>query len=99
MAEAIAFGPIASSTLVIGGAIGAYWRAPTQLTGILLAFASGSLISALCFELFPEAVELGGSTRAGVGLVLGAAVFVVVNTVLDTSYSRTPISKRSNAKS
>jgi hypothetical protein len=26
----------------------------------MLAFASGTLVSALAFELFPEAVELGG---------------------------------------
>ena len=83
MAEALLFGAIASSALVIGGSLGAYWHAPTWLTGVLLAFASGSLISALCFELFPEADELGGSTRAGVGLVVGAAVFVAANTLLD----------------
>ena len=77
------FGLIASSALVIGGTVGAFWHAPTQLTGIFLAFASGSLISALCFELFPEADHLGGSTRAGLGLVAGAAVFVAANTVLD----------------
>ena len=83
MIEAVVFGAIASSALVIGGTVGALWHAPTWLTGVLLAFASGSLISALCFELFPEADHLGGSTRAGVGLVAGAAVFVAVNTVLD----------------
>ena len=83
MAEALLFGAIASSALVIGGSLGAFWHAPTWLTGILLAFASGSLISALCFELFPEADHLGGSTRAGAGLVAGAAVFVAVNTLLD----------------
>ncbi len=83
MLEALVFGAIASSALVIGGAVGAYWRPQTWITGVFLAFASGSLISALCFELFPEAVHLGGATRAGAGLVIGAATFVVVNTVLD----------------
>jgi zinc transporter, ZIP family len=83
MGEAVVFGLIASSALVIGGAVGAYWRAPTRLTGILLAFASGSLISALCFELFPDAFEAGGATRAGLGLLAGGTVFVVVNTSLD----------------
>jgi ZIP family zinc transporter len=83
VAEALLFGAIASSALVIGGTVGAFWHAPTWLTGVLLAFASGSLISALCFELFPEADRLGGATRAGVGLVVGGAVFVAVNTLLD----------------
>ena len=83
VAEALLFGAIASSALVLGGTLGAFWQAPTWLTGVLLAFASGSLISALGFELFPEADHLGGSTRAGVGLVAGAAVFVAANTLLD----------------
>jgi zinc transporter, ZIP family len=54
-----------SSALVIGGAIGAYWQAPHRISGVLLAFASGTLISALAFELFPEAVHLGGLWPAG----------------------------------
>ena len=69
MGQALVFGLIGSSALVIGGAIGAYWRAPHQISGVLLAFASGTLISALAFELFPEAVHLGGLWPAGLGLI------------------------------
>ena len=68
MGQALVFGLIGSSALVIGGTIGAYWRAPHQISGVLLAFASGTLISALAFELFPEAVHLGGCGRRGSGL-------------------------------
>ncbi len=46
MGEAVLFSLIASSALVIG-ALGAHWRPPHKVTGVLLAFASGSLISAL----------------------------------------------------
>lgn len=63
--------------------MGAYWRAPRRITGVLLAFASGSLLAALAFELFSVAVEAGGLLRATVGLVIGAAVFVVINAWLD----------------
>ncbi len=83
MGEAIAFAVVASGALVIGGVLGAYWRAPEWVTGVLLAFASGSLIGALAFELFPEAYELGGAWRAGIGLLLGGATFVVANALLD----------------
>jgi zinc transporter, ZIP family len=81
--EALVFGLIASSALVIGGTVGAFWHAPTRLTGVFLAFASGALISALCFELFPQAVDMGGRAWAGGGLLAGAATFVAVNTLLD----------------
>jgi zinc transporter, ZIP family len=84
MWEAIVFGLLASSALVIGGALGSFWQPSTRVTGAMLAFASGTLISALAFELFPEAVELGGLAPAGWGLLAGAATFVVVNTWLDS---------------
>jgi zinc transporter, ZIP family len=83
MGQAILFGVLSSSALVIGGVIGAYWRAPERVTGVLLAFASGLMISALAFDLFQEAYELGGSARAGIGLIVGAGTFVVVNSLLD----------------
>lgn len=77
------FGLAASSALVIGAAVGALWDPPQQVTGVLLAFASGALISALAVELFGEAFELGGAVRAGLGLLAGAAAFVTADTVLD----------------
>ena len=84
MGQALVFGLIGSSALVLGGAIGAYWRTPHQISGVLLAFASGTLISALAFELFPEAVHLGGLWPAGLGLIAGGLTFVVINTALDS---------------
>jgi len=80
---AVLFGLAASSALVIGAAAGATWSPPRRVTGVLLAFASGALISALAFELFEEAFSLGGAWRAGAGLIAGAAVFVTVDTALD----------------
>ena len=79
MAEAILFGLIASSALIIGGVIGSYASPPKQVTGVLLAFASGALFSALAFELFSDAFEFGGAWRAGIGLLIGGATFVLVN--------------------
>jgi ZIP family zinc transporter len=81
--QALVFGLIASSALVIGSVIGSYWQAPKQFTGVLLAFASGALISALAIELFGEAFELGGPLASGLGLLAGAAVFVVSDALLD----------------
>ena len=72
MLTAVLFGLAASSALVIGALIGNRFDPPKQVTGVLLAFASGALISALAFELFEEAFELGGATRAGLGLLVGA---------------------------
>jgi zinc transporter, ZIP family len=88
MGQALLFGLLGSSALVIGGTLGAYWRAPNRVSGVLLAFASGTLISALAFELFPEAVHLGGLWPAGLGLIAGGLTFVVINTALDSWVAR-----------
>lgn len=88
MSEALLFGLLGSSALVLGGLLGSYWEAPTRVTGVLLAFASGTLLSALAFELFPEAVELGGLLPAGGGLLAGGATFVIINTWLDSRVAR-----------
>jgi ZIP family zinc transporter len=81
--SALLFGLAASSALLIGAALGSVWDLPKAVTGVLLAFASGALISALAFELFEEANRLGGGIRSGLGLLAGAAVFVAVDTALD----------------
>ena len=57
---------------MIGAALGSVWDPPKAVTGVLLAFASGALISALAFELFEEANRLGGGIRSGFGLIAGA---------------------------
>ena len=67
--DALGFGLLASSALVIGGALGSFWKPSSLVTGTMLAFASGTLISALAFELFPEAVRLGGLRASGWGLL------------------------------
>jgi ZIP family zinc transporter len=83
MLSALLYGLAASSALVIGAAIGTRFTPSKRVTGVLLAFASGALISALAFELFEEAYELGGAVRSGLGLLAGAATFVATDAALD----------------
>ncbi len=83
MLTALLYGLAASSALVIGAGLGSRFSPTRTVTGVLLAFASGALISALAFELFEDAFELGGALRSGLGLLAGAAAFVIANTLLD----------------
>ncbi|MGP4058370.1 ZIP family metal transporter [Mycobacterium sp. 4D054] len=83
MLTAALFGITASSALVIGALVGVRWDLPKKVTGVLLAFASGALISALAFELFEDAFQLGGALHSGLGLLGGAAAFVVADSLLD----------------
>jgi zinc transporter, ZIP family len=85
---ALLVGSAASSALVVGALMGSTWSPPKQVTGVLLAFASGALISALAFELFDQAFALGGGARSGLGLLAGAGVFVALDTALDRHVGR-----------
>jgi ZIP family zinc transporter len=81
--DALIFGVIASSALVIGALVGARIQLPKALLAAMLAFAAGALMTALAFELFEDAYEHGGIWRAAIGLIIGAAVFTVLSAWLD----------------
>ena len=81
--EALLFGVIASSALVIGALAGARIRLPKAVLAAMLAFAAGALITALAFELFEDAYQHGGIWRAALGLIAGAVVFTVLSAWLD----------------
>ncbi len=83
MLNALLFGVVASSALVIGAVAGAYWSPPRHLLAAALAFASGALISALAFDLFEESFRASGAWLSGIGLVGGAGTFVVADALLD----------------
>jgi ZIP family zinc transporter len=88
MLRAAVFGVIASSALVVGAALGARVRLPQRVLAMMLAFAAGSLITALAFELFEESFEKGGALPAGIGFAVGAVVFTAVSTWLDRRVQR-----------
>ncbi|CAA9558731.1 MAG: hypothetical protein AVDCRST_MAG18-894 [uncultured Thermomicrobiales bacterium] len=89
MQTALLFALAASSALILGGVIGAYWQAPKRLVAAVLAFASGALVAALAFELFEEAFSTGGVAPAAGGFLLGAATFVGIDTLLERLTART----------
>ena len=98
MGQAVLFGVAASSALVLGSVIGSYWDAPKRVTGVLLAFASGALISALALELFGHAFEVGGALPAGLGLLAGAGVFVTTDVWLDKRVAHPKAESRETAQ-
>lgn len=81
--DALLFGLIASSALVIGAVLGARIRLPKAVLAAMLAFAAGALITALAFELFEDAYQHGGIWRAALGMIVGALVFTALSAWLD----------------
>lgn len=86
MENVLLFGVVASSPLVIGSALGAYFDPPDRLTANLLAFASGALVIELAYDLFERAFSTGGPVTAGAGLLAGAATFTVIDYLIDRRY-------------
>ncbi len=83
MRQAVFYGVVASSPLILGALLGLRFRLPERLLASVLAFASGALITALAFELFEDSYEQGGIWRAGLGMAVGAVVFTVLSAALD----------------
>jgi zinc transporter, ZIP family len=81
--QAIIFGVIASSALVLGALVGGRIQLPKRVLAAMLSFAAGALVTALTFEMFQDSYEQGGIWRAALGLAVGAVVFTVVSLWLD----------------
>lgn len=78
MSEALLWGFVAASSLIIGDRLAAYFKIPRRALGIIMAFGVGVLISAVAFELVEVAFR---STNSGwalaTGLLTGALTFFV----------------------
>ena len=67
MIEALGWGALAASSLVIGALLGVVRPWSAQLIGLVLAFGAGALISAVSFDLAQEGLAVGGAGYVGIG--------------------------------
>jgi zinc transporter, ZIP family len=82
--EALGWGALAASSLVVGALIGLARHWPKQAVGLVLGFGAGALISAVSFELAEEGVEIGGAAAVGIGLAVGALSYYVAAGLLSS---------------
>jgi zinc transporter, ZIP family len=76
MASAFGWGILASSSLVIGALIAVRFRISPAVIGLIMAFGSGVLISAVAFDLVEEAVGKSLGKGSGIaGIFAGCLVF------------------------
>ena len=84
MTNALMWGFLAASSLIIGGLLTFWFRISSQFLGLIMAFGAGVLISAVAFEITPEAIEhAAGSGHAAFGLFAGALTFFFGNSMID----------------
>jgi zinc transporter, ZIP family len=82
--EALAWGLVAASSLVVGGLIATYVRISPRTLALIMAFGAGVLLSAVAFELVQQAIETAGGIRSmAIGLFAGSATFFVGDALID----------------
>src|SRR5438876_10968568 len=84
MLAAFAWGFLAASSLIVGGAVALRYRIDDRALGLVMAFGSGVLISAVSFELVQEAFDTaGGKGSVALGLLAGSTIFFAGDAVID----------------
>ena len=77
------WGRLAGSALLLGASIGYFASLPQRLIAAIMAFGSGTLVSALSFELMDEAYRRGGFLATALGFGAGAAIYTAANWALN----------------
>jgi zinc transporter, ZIP family len=84
MAEALGWGLLAASSLVIGGALAIVVRIPLRAIGLIMGFGAGVLISAVAFDLVQEATDKATQDAWMLaGIFAGCAVFFFGDLLID----------------
>jgi ZIP family zinc transporter len=83
MLEALGWGAVAASSLLLGALVGLLRPWPSRAIGWVLGFGAGALISAVSFELAQEGVRTGGGGAVGIGLAAGALTYYVCDTEIE----------------
>ncbi len=84
MAASFGWGFLAASTLMVGGAVALRWSIGERTLGLVMAFGSGVLISAVAFELVQEAWDKeAGRSSVALGLCAGSVTFWAGDLLID----------------
>jgi ZIP family zinc transporter len=81
--EAAWWGFVGGAALLLGAVVGLRFHASQHTIGLIMAFGSGVLISALAFELTLESFHRGGGVAVAGGLAAGGLSFFVGDWFID----------------
>lgn len=75
------WGALSASSLLIGAALAIWLRPSNRIVGLVMGFGSGTLISAIAYELVPEAAK--ADFPVVLGLAAGALTFFLADWSID----------------
>ena len=80
---AFVFGVVSAASLPLGALAALVWTPRPRVTAALMAFGGGALLAALTLDLVGEALQRGAFPALAVGCLLGSALFVVLNQIVN----------------
>jgi zinc transporter, ZIP family len=73
--QALGWGLLAASSLIIGAALGVLRNWNQRVVGLVLGFGAGALVASISFELAEQGFRVGGAIPVALGLTAGAVTF------------------------
>ncbi len=82
MLDALWWGMVGGSTLVVGALVGSFFRLPRRVNATVMAGGAGVLIASVAYELIGESAKSGTLGHTVVGMALGSLAFFVGDLVV-----------------
>lgn len=77
MGNALLWGAVSGSAVMIGALLALFLQIRSKLIGFIMAFGTGVLIGAAAYELLEDSASDGGLTPTIIGFTAGALVFTL----------------------
>jgi zinc transporter, ZIP family len=84
--KAFGLGTLAQSSLLFAGLLVCWITVPTRLVGILAGFGAGAMISAIAFDLVPEAQVHIETWQTVLWMLIGVAIFLLGDRFVDKRF-------------
>jgi zinc transporter, ZIP family len=84
--DAFGLGVLAQSSLLLAGLLVCWVRVPTRLVGILAGFGAGAMISAIAYDLVPEAQAHIEEWETVLWMLIGVAIFLLGDWAVDKRF-------------
>ena len=84
--KAFGLGTLAQASLLLAGLVVCWVKVPTRIVGILAGFGAGAMISAVAFDLLPEAEVHIAMWQTVLWMLIGVGVFLLGDYVVDKRF-------------
>jgi ZIP family zinc transporter len=81
--EALGWGALAASSLLIGAVLALVRTWPDRMVGLVLGFGAGALIASVSFELAEEGLRIGSTYAVAAGLALGGLTYFLADRLVE----------------